>query len=327
LDDLVRARSLLERAGSPITPVAVEPLGSGVKSTVLRVRDEAGEQFALKLYAEGTERAAEREIAFHNAVGDDHGLPIPRLVASSVDDEDAPNGFTLVTIEPGRLMKDIVDDVFEDELHGLRRQIGAFLAQLHQTPVASFGELVPHQPAEQSASAMGFTTWAIDQELASYLEHDGNRALAARIAAWVRERAPLLDQTTNPKLLHLDLHEGNVMVQRVPGGTPVMRAVIDFECAGGGDPVSDFARSTTLQRGGGTEQALDAMLEGYGGLPDGWRDRYDVYRVQHTFSLLRWYRKNVSGSGVRGCERTLSRIVGANRRAKMGARLRGRNFK
>lgn len=260
-----------------------------------------GGRLAFKRFREGHPRSAEREAAALRLLGGRDDLSVPRLVAEG-------DGFVLVTMLPGRILREIVEDLELAELESVYRQVGAFQRALHETRPAGFGELAPRAGETQRSGeeAMGVL---LDEALRRFYDSGGSRRLGTRCVSFFNAHAEALALCAEPSLCHVDCHEGNMLVVRRPGGELELCGVFDFDCARAADPMLDVAETYVLSRRSGPRM-LAALCEGYGDLPAGWRERFDVARVVRLLVLRNWYVKNVSRAGEVHTERHIRRLVG-----------------
>jgi aminoglycoside phosphotransferase (APT) family kinase protein len=184
------------------------------------------------------------------------GVPVPRVLYSDLSRTLLESDFLVLDWLEGVPLDTLELD--EDERADVRRQVGALAARLHAVGVPMFGYPRP-------GSATWQPTWR-----ASFLAMVGDvlddaRALASdltgspdEIEALVAAHAGVLDDVTEPALVHFDLWDGNVFVRSV-GGSWVVEAVIDGERAFYGDPCAELVSAAGV---GEVDLAVD-FLAGY----------------------------------------------------------------
>lgn len=79
--------------------------------------------------------------------------------------------------------------------------------------------------------------------------------------------------TSSAPLTHDDAHDANVLVEdgRITG-------LVDWENAVAADPILDLAKAHAFSDGS-SEEALEALIDGYGPLRPDWRDAFDLYVI------------------------------------------------
>ncbi|TDD61931.1 aminoglycoside phosphotransferase family protein [Kribbella antibiotica] len=170
-----------------------------------------GERFVVKFaWSEPAALRLAHEIAVIEALS----VPfLPEVVASSTDP------VLLVTaLVPGQVLFDVVDSI---DRESAGQQLAHFLGSLHQSPVDG---LPPAglQPASTDAIRAGFPRWVRPEKRSMILK-------------WCDWADAVLAVSRSPVLVHGDLHGGN---QIWYDGR--LRAVVDFETAGRGDPEYDL---------------------------------------------------------------------------------------
>ena len=207
------------------------------------------------------------------------GVPVPRVLYGDLSRTLVESDFLVLEWLEGVPLDTLALD--EDENADVRRQIGALAARLHAVGSPMFGYPRP-------GSATWQPTWR-----ASFLAMVGDvlddaRALArdlpdspGEIEALVAAHADVLDDVTEPALVHFDLWDGNVFVRSVEGRR-LVEAVIDGERAFYGDPWAELVSAARLEE---VDLAAD-FLAGYAaerGEPlvvnDSVRLRHVLYRV------------------------------------------------
>jgi aminoglycoside phosphotransferase (APT) family kinase protein len=265
------ARQALEEAGlDPDRLAAVRPLSGGTYNTVEEFLLTDGTRYVVKVppaptvpglgyergllvaEAEFYRRAAEAEVAAPHVVALGAGVLVPHL---------------LMTACPGEPWD---ESVTASERPALRRELGRQVARLHTVTGPGFGypsrALGPLAPDWRTA----FTTM-IEAIL------DDARDYAARlprsveqVEAAIRTGFPALDEVTVPALVHFDLWDGNILVDRPAGGEPRIGGLIDGERMFWGDPLADFVSLALL----GDIRTDEAFLAGY--REAGGRAEFDV---------------------------------------------------
>lgn len=137
----------------------------------------------------------------------------------------------------------------------LYRQTGQYAAAIHSIKGTQFGRL------SKLTSGEGYDTWYgfLKSELNEWAKKASCVSIfsPAEISAFLEvfeAHAELFEEITTPRLLHVDLWEGNILVREEDGQYDVC-AIIDGDRAVFGDTAFEFASGWMIN---------DAFLEGYG---------------------------------------------------------------
>jgi aminoglycoside phosphotransferase (APT) family kinase protein len=166
------------------------------------------------------------------------GVPVPELLTAEV----APTWFPepyLITRRVTGLLGDSAALTIA-QLLAAYRDLGRCLARLHRLPVAGFGGLILRAGAG-FAGRYATSQEAIAAELAllaGWLPPDERpQRYLERARTRIATNRALLDRPT-AALLHGDVQGKNLVIDPAAGGR--VAALLDFECAEGGDPALDF---------------------------------------------------------------------------------------
>lgn len=169
-------------------------------------------------------------------------------------------------------------ELTEEERDALYQEMGMYLRRFHQIKGDSFGyvsRILEGKRFPSWGDALLFEAEDILARLEHYLGCDGREIRAA-----FRRNKPLLDDVARGSLLHTDMWEGNVLLDRE---SHKILALIDGDRAVYGDPDFEFASSWMEH---------PALLRGYGAGPlerlgPEQRKRRILYRVY--YALLEAY--------------------------------------
>ena len=244
---------------APDRLTGVRPLTGGTYNTVEELLLTDGERYVLKTAPAPTvpslryeRRLLVSEVEFYRAAAE-VGVPAPRVVAVG-EEADVPH--LLMTACPGEPWN---DEVTEAERVPLRRELGRQLARLHTVtgpgygyPSGAFGPLAPDWRTAFSTMIEGIL--------------DDARYYMARLPRSVDQVTymleagyPALDEVTAPALVHFDLWDGNILLDRPADGEPRIGGLIDGERMFWGDPLADFVSLALL----GDIKKDEAFLAGY----------------------------------------------------------------
>lgn len=264
--------AVLRTVGIPESAVAsCEPLAGGTYNTVTRVTLRDGRDWVVKippLHTTGMsyeQRLLVNEIAFYEAAADVGDGTIPQVVHSELDSRAPAGAYVVMTACPGRPWHEIADELSDGEERRLRTELGRIVGRLHTVRgPAGFGypaePLGPLSPSWREAfTAM---TDAVLRDAETY------RARLPRPVAEIRAvlaaASYVLDEVTEPALVHFDLWQGNLLVTGEPGARSI-GGIIDGERMFWGDPVADFVSTALL---GDLEEDKE-FLAGYASVTGG----------------------------------------------------------
>ena len=165
------------------------------------------------------------------------GVPCSKVLACDTSKQVIDRDFMIVEYIPSIVMSKA--DLTEEKRNMLYRQMGIYLTKFHQVTGDSFGFL------SRICSGKKFDKWsgALIFEVEDMTERlDKFSGLSAEEAQTIRHQfeksRELLDEIRTPHLLHTDLWEGNVLLNR---DTLEIAAIIDSDRSMYGDPDFEFA--------------------------------------------------------------------------------------
>ncbi|MET9844190.1 phosphotransferase family protein [Streptomyces ossamyceticus] len=289
MDAEERARLVLAAAGLPPESLAERlPLGGGTYNTVEELRLTDGTRLVLKIPPPPTVPGLSHErdllvgeATFCRAAGT-AGVPVPGVVGAALD-ESAPTGrHVLLSHCPGAGWEGLT----AEGKAGVRRELGGLVARLHEVTGPGFGyptgALGPLAPDWRTAFTTMYEAVLDDaRRYAAWLPRP-----VEEVARTARHAYDALDEVTVPRLVHFDLWDGNILVER--GASARVGGLIDGERMFWGDPVADFVSLALL---GDIRQDPD-FLAGYreaGGDPHlspRAARRYALYRSYLSLIML-----------------------------------------
>jgi hygromycin-B 7''-O-kinase len=269
--DLLQAGHVLRPLWPDVSVTAVVPRTGGQLSTVFELHS-ADRVAIVKLYDEKWRWKQAKEAHVYRLLAS-HGIgPLPTILRVEPDTAVIGRAFTVMSRLPGTpLSKTRVDDVAD-----VYRQLGRLMASIHAVPQPAFGYVTTHvlDPTPDNSAYMGRQ---FAKKLHEFLELQGDPQLHDLLQTFVATHCDLFARCPAPVLCHNDVHEGNVLVEdgKITG-------LVDVENALAGDPWLDLAKADYYGRPG----QLDALLDGYGALPD---DRLRLYKIYHALELWDWF--------------------------------------
>lgn len=134
-----------------------EPRAGGENSAVYQVRFACqAEPVVVKRYQQGWERA--KEVHVYRLLAGQGIVRLPRMLAPGDD-------YAVLSMVPGRPLWDVSDSMDAAQRFAVYRQIGEFLARLHEITMDAFGYLVT-KILDPEPDNTGYMTGRFDAELA-----------------------------------------------------------------------------------------------------------------------------------------------------------------
>ncbi|MCP2163169.1 phosphotransferase family protein [Goodfellowiella coeruleoviolacea] len=258
------AGAVAEAFGPATRITAAEELTDGTYNAVWRLDLDPVGPVVLKVAprAEAPRLTYERRIlrteaAFLRLASGVAPLPVPHHLGR---DSAALGGDFLVTsMLPGQPWHRLRGRLDRSRRQVLRRELGRIVARLHGIRGSRFG--YPEPGTGLSGDTWGQACTAMLAAVLADAERFGVAlpAPAADITALVRAQRPVLDEVTEPVLVHFDLWEGNVMLDTGAPAGPRIAGLIDAERAFWGDPLADFVSLALF----GDIEDDPALLAGY----------------------------------------------------------------
>ncbi|MBB5889295.1 aminoglycoside phosphotransferase family protein [Kutzneria kofuensis] len=272
--DLLQAGQMLRPLWPDVAVTAVVPRTGSRLSTVYEVR--AGDRTAIiKVYADKWRWKQAKEAHVYRLLAE-HGVgPVPTVLRVEPDADVAGRAFTVMTRLPGTpLSETSVDDIAD-----VYRQLGRMLATIHAIPQPGYGYITTHvlDAVPDNTAYMGRQ---FAKKLREFRELRGDAELHDLVQTYVAAHSDLFARCPAPVLCRNDAHEGNVLVEdgKITG-------LVDSENALAGDPWLDLAK-VDFYTARGDATRLDALLDGYGAVPD---ERMRLYKIYHALELWDWF--------------------------------------
>lgn len=283
----------------------------GQLSTVYEVRCADGaDPLIVKVYADRWRWKLAKEVDVYSMLAR-HGVgPVPEILHAEPDPGRFGFALVVMTMLPGQPLGDIIDGLDAAQTSRMYRQMGAALAAIHRIGQDAYGyrgtEILDPEPDNTAYMTRQFTN-----KLREFRDLGGDLALHDMIEAHVASRTGLFAHCEAPVLCHNDLHEYNVLVDRIDGALRVT-GLVDVENAVAADPLLDLAKTDYYSIKGDTAK-LTGLIDGYGPVPGDWAERLSLYRLYHALELWDWFAMIGNTAALAGIAGDLRDMTGAER--------------
>jgi aminoglycoside phosphotransferase (APT) family kinase protein len=278
--DLIAA--MCRRAfGAGVRVGAVSELGLGSYNTTYRV-DVDGTPVILRVAPEPARQyRSERELMRNEHLSQPYLAPVasllPRTLAADFTHQLVGRDYLFQSLLPGLPGPEGLPRYPPDRRAPYFRQLGAITRAIHDVRGPGFGPVNgPPHPRWSDALIDAFGTAADD------IERQGLAAGDVRELAALADRdRDLLDEITEPRLLHGDLWTVNVMMEPA-APEPTITGILDCDRTWWGDPAADWTIHMVARKPDRTP-----FWDTYGHpdrTPDAAR-RQLYYRARHTYAI------------------------------------------
>lgn len=241
--DPATLKAILARLDPPPALLGVERAPGGLVNRVLFLRTDRGD-VVLRTFAQADRWKPAKEQAvcdWMRALA----IPAPRVLLTGDAEVAIPFAWSLSERIAGQPLADILPRLSEPETLASLGQLGDCLGRLHADPFPRFGDVhaaaagLTVGPAPDLATGDGstppgpFETWAELHDAIVRARCAGMRGtpfadLVPPVVAFFAAQRHPIERPVVPRLLHLDLHPGNVLVRdgRVVGIVDVEEALV-----------------------------------------------------------------------------------------------------
>ena len=259
--------AMCQRAFGPaVRVISATELGNGMYNNTYRVDLDEGRPVILRVAPEPARQyRIERELMRNEYASVPYLVPIaplmPRILAADFTQEIIGRDFLFQTMLDGVPGPDGIGRYPRDTWVSFFRQMGTITRSIHSVRGQRFGPV----------AGPGFGTWgeavaALLADLAADLSDAGlDSADVLDVMAAADKHRAVLNEVTEPRLLHGDLWTVNVMMA-LDAAQPTISGVFDNDRTSWGDPESDWTIYMAAKKPG-TER--DAFWETYGPRPSG----------------------------------------------------------
>ncbi len=259
----------------------------------------------------------------------DLDIPAPTILLVDASKRVVPFGYSLSERIAGEAYSRVLPSLSVEDNSRIYRHLGDCVGRLHATTFERFGDvhledgdLVVGPAHELGRDANGhspgpFATWqemhrAIVEHRLHLMRGTAFEDLVPRIARYFDECGDVIDFDVMPRLLHMDLHPGNILVE---GGQ--ITAILDVEESIVGHNEYDLMRTELGNFRGqdpAYERAFMAAYTAHVPLDEGYLDRKRFYDLSRT---LAWIRSLIlHGDRHTGEQAARSHLVGLTKRCQ-----------
>ncbi|KIH97653.1 aminoglycoside phosphotransferase [Streptomonospora alba] len=276
---------IVHRAFGPdVRANAAVELGGGMYNTTYRLETDGTAPVILRVAPEpARQNRSERRLMRNEYASLPFLAPIahlmPQVVAADFTHELVARDYLLQTVVPGVPAPEHLGTYPREQWSALFAQMGEIARRIHDVCGAHFGPV----------GGPGFANWseaflAALEDAAADIDDAGlDSADLRRVIAVTDKHRAVLDEVTQPRLLHGDLWTVNVMLDP-DAAEPQITGVFDCDRTLWGDPAADWTIYMATRRRGGEREAF---WQTYGQLPDTPASRWRqlVYTARHISAI------------------------------------------
>lgn len=287
MPDQSTVRALLRHVDMDVPEKRITPVLGGTINTAFRV--DHGDDGPLILRLAPTDGEADAGPSWMSS----HGLRreqatllllanltplLPRTVHFDDSREYIDRDWVLQTVVPGHQWQDARPALTDADERGLWRELGGITRQIHATLGEEFG---PPVAGLGCATWSDLVRWDVTGFSVDAHRYDLEQEPFEHLQGLVDDAAPVLNQVTEPRLVHSDLNQRHVFIAPGSDGHQHITGLIDFEFARFADPYSEsvFIDEALLPSNDGRDVAL---CEGY----ECEKPTHDDVLRQHIYILI-----------------------------------------
>lgn len=230
---------------------------------------------------------------------------LPKILMADFTHHIVGRDYLFQTFMEGQQWAQIAGTLTSDEQRVLWQQLGSITRKIHAVQGTHFGSVLNAHSTSWSQIVMEGLMGMIHDLVVVQLDISD----ISFVLAQAQEHRNLLDEITQPRLLHGDLWTANVLVKRDESG-PRITAILDCDRTSWGDPMADWMMFL-LYINAGTE--VDAFWETYS-LPEQGNSaqfRFLIYRAAHLAGARLEQHRLHHSDGVKRSYRDMQVVIEA----------------
>lgn len=268
MPDTRTARALLREIGMVVAEEHIQPVQSGSINTTFRVLQGKEPPLYLRI------APSDAEVDAGPGWMTSHGLRqeqtairmmeplhdiLPRTVHTDWSRTLIDRDWVVQTEVRGEPWTGVMRELSDRQDRALWRQLGEIVRTMHSSHGAEFG---PPIEGFGHARLSDLVRWDATGLVVDAQRFDLDPDPFRRLTDLVDHSARLLDEVSDPRLIHSDLHQHHVFVQSTMAGEMEITGLIDLEFARFSDPGAESV-FVTYELKGDPEGTLAAFCEGY----------------------------------------------------------------
>lgn len=218
---------------------------------------------------------------------------LPRTVHNDWSRTVIDRDWVVQTSVRGTPWPEVAHELTDEENHDLWRQLGEVLRTMHAYRGAEFG---PPVEGFGHARLSDLVRWDVTGLLVDAQRFEIDPEPFQRLTDLVNHSVKVLDEVEEPRLIHSDLQQHHVFVQRSRAGRMEITGIIDLEFARFSDPGAESV-FVSYELEGDPEGTLAAFCEGYACYSPSHDDRSRL--AIHALTALGWAATDLHRVGQR----------------------------
>lgn len=203
--------------------VKISRINQGFSNLVYLIGLGDSKEIILRiLNPEEDDRILEKEKLFYELI-QKHAIPSPKILKTDTSQKLIPYSYSISEKVEGKPLSEILEDLNPKEVISIYTQLGHLVGKLHSIKFELFGDLVTKEdntvagPAIELDNKGPFDTWMemfteIINKRLSLLENTVFNSLIPPLKKYFESNNTLIDYKIIPRLLHMDLHKGNIFI-------------------------------------------------------------------------------------------------------------------
>lgn len=289
----------LVKSSIPDTNITkIEDVPHGVQNPVFIARVEQGSDLVVRIFnpVSGDWKPRKEEVVYR--LLKDNGISVPTILKTDITKSLIPFNYVISNRLDGSVMSDIYDSLTQEEKVVLYKEFGQIVGRIHSITFDRFGDVEERDdkvvvgPAHEitdvsdTLNSGPFGIWKdmhdeIVKARLHYFKGSAFEDLITTIEKYFQENIHLIDYDVVARLLHMDLHRGNIFINRNH-----INGIIDVEGAMVGHNEYDLMRIELAHfQDKDGEMLRKAFLEGYTPvvpLDKGYEARRPLYKLSRT---------------------------------------------